>query len=121
MHGDGGNSVEFPLPQRQPGEDTERIHYNERFETHRRPYFAPGDVTVLPGVVEVSRPPWGPFDTFLRRAAMIGVVVLLWTVILGGIGAAVGAGWVAHRFGDASTVQNYQPDPCEIDPTTDGC
>lgn len=119
MHEDSGaNGV---------SDETERIHYNRPYVASRghmddlaKRYEAEGDVAIENVAID-SRPPWNFFDTFLRRAAMMGAVVLLWTVIVVGLLAVVGAGWVAHRFGDTSTVQNYQPDPCEIDPQTDGC
>jgi hypothetical protein len=70
--------------------------------------------------VPPQRPPWNGFDTFLRRTAMTGAVILLWgTIILGLLGASYVASVVHNirQIDQVSTTDTGTPDPWFTDPT----
>ena len=73
---------------------------------HRPEDVAPPEV--LHHVTEGHRPPWNAFDTFLRRAAMVAIVALLWTFIIGFLVAVFAGslfmGALSDALGTASTV-----------------
>lgn len=60
--------------------------------------------------METRRPPWNKFDTFLRRAAMIGVVLLVWTTIV--------AGTVASSFIISNVTNTHTTDVPAVDTWT---
>jgi hypothetical protein len=70
----------------------------------------------------VSDYTWNKFDTFLRRAAMIGTVILVWMTIIFGVLAGSAIVSLVSNHSDTSTtdVTPYDPayDPA-YDPSTE--
>jgi hypothetical protein len=69
------------------------------------------DKRVVPPTYAVKRS-WNGFDTFLRRAAMIGAVILIWVTIFFGVFAASAVTAVVHNVNtpDVNTTDLYTPD-----------
>lgn len=57
-------------------------------EYPHQPYRMPNDERVSE-IVLAKSPPWGWFDSFLRRAVMIGAAVLIWGAITAAVTTAV--------------------------------
>jgi hypothetical protein len=80
------------------------------------------NVTMLEGP---NTPPWNGFDTFLRRALMIGGNIVVWAAIVMSVLLALGSGYLLSKVGSdgaAVTPPSYEQPSADCNPDNlEGC